>query len=198
VRGKLATGLALVAAVGIFVGVFAVTGSLLWSPLLAAAGAVGLYLMVDSRRPSEVHDDEYEADADKKMEAALRTVREIRRAAKDVASPTAKHLLQQACDQAPELLARVKARSPNSLYSSASQLGAHLTSLNGVLTQYLDIQRNPAFYTEPAVLLSGGEAAFDRFAQFTLDSLRLVNSGDIAQYQANLETVAPPKLPTLS
>ncbi|MCP2322786.1 hypothetical protein HDA40_001293 [Hamadaea flava] len=196
-RGKLAAGAALVAAVGIFVGVFVVTRSLLWSPLLAAAGAVGLYLMVDSRRPSEVSDDEYAADAEKKMEEALRTIREIRRGLKDVASPTAKHLLQQACEQVPELLARVKARSPNSLYSSASQLGAHLTSLSGVLTQYLDIQRNPSFYTDPAALMSGGEAAFDRFAQFTLDSLRLVNSGDIAQYQANLETVAPPKLPTL-
>jgi 5-bromo-4-chloroindolyl phosphate hydrolysis protein len=198
VRSKLATGVALVAAVGIFLAVFLVTRSLLWSPLLAAAGAVGLYLMVDSRRPSQVSDDEYAADAENKMDDALRTVREIRRSLRDVSSPTARHLLQQACDQVPELLARVKARSPNSLYSSASQLGVHLTSLSGVLTQYLDIQKNPSFYTNPAALLSGGEAAFDRFAQFTLDSLRLVNSGDIAQYQANLETVAPPKLPTLS
>jgi len=197
VRGRVATGAALLAAVGIFAGVFLVTRSLLWSPVLAALGAVGLYLMIDSRRPHEVNDDEYEADADKKMEAALRVVRDIRRTSREVLSPTAKHLLQQSCDQVPELLERVKARSPNSLYSSASQLGAHLTSLSGVLTQYLDIQRNPAFYTEPAALLSGGEAAFDRFAQFTLDSLRLVNAGDIAQYQASLETVAPPKLPQL-
>jgi hypothetical protein len=187
----------LLAAVGIFVGVFVVTHSLLWSPVLAALGAVGVYLMIDSRRPHQVSDDEYEADAEKKMEAALKVVREIRRNSRDVASPTAKHLLQQACDYVPELLDRVKARSPNSLYSSASQLGAHLTSLSGVLTQYLDIQRNPTFYTDPAALLSGGEAAFGRFAEFTIDSLRLVNAGELAQYQANLETVAPPKLPQL-
>jgi hypothetical protein len=197
VRGRLAAGVALVAAVAVFAGLFAVTRSLLWSPVLAAAAALGLYLMIDSRRPHEVSDDEYEADADRKVEEALRVVREIRKQIMNVASPSARHLLQQSCDYVPELLQRVKTRSPNSLYSSASQIGAHVTSLSGVLTQYLDIQRNPTFYTNPAALIQGGETAFQRFAEFTVDSLRLVNSGDIAQYQANLETVAPPKLPSL-
>jgi hypothetical protein len=191
VRGRIATPVALLAAIGVFLGVFAVTRSLLWSPVLAALAAVGVYLMIDSRRPHEVHDDE------RKVREALRIIRDIRRLSDDVASRTAKRQLLQSCDYVPELLSRVKARSPDSLYSSASQLGAHLTSLVGVLTQYLDIQRNPAFYTDPAGLLSGGEVAFQRFAEFTVDSLRLVNAGDIAQYQANLATVAPPKLPQL-
>jgi hypothetical protein len=195
VRARLATGAALLAAVGIFVGVFLATHSLLWSPALAAVTALGLYLMIDSRRPYQVRDDRYAEDAERKMADVLRAVRDIRRQARGVASPIAKRLLKQACDQVPELLARVKAHSPDSLYSSASQIGAHLTSLNGVLTQYLDIQRNPTFYSEPAALLRGGEAAFQRFAEFTLESLRLVNAGDIAQYQVNLETVVPPKLP---
>lgn len=196
-RGRVAAGVALVAAVAVFTGAFAVTRSLLWSPVLAAAAALGLYLMIDSRRPHEVSDDQYEADADRKVDEALRVVREIKRQIKDVASPSARNLLQQSCEYVPELLQRVKLRSPNSLFSSASQIGAHVTSLSGVLTQYLDIQRNPTFYTNPAALIQGGETAFQRFAEFTVDSLRLVNSGDIAQYQANLETVAPPKLPSL-
>lgn len=196
-RGRIAAGVALVTAVAVFAGVFAVTRSLLWSPILAGAAALGLYLMVDSRRPNEVSDDEYEADADRKVEEALRAIREIRKQIKSVQSPSARNLLQQSCDYVPELLDRVKKRSPNSLYSSASQMSAHVTSLAGVVTQYLDIQRNPTFYTNPAALMHGGETAFQRFAEFTVDSLRLVNSGDIAQYQANLETVAPPKLPSI-
>jgi hypothetical protein len=197
VRARVAAGAALVAAVVVFVGVFVVTGSLVWSPVLAAVAALGLYLMVDSRRPREVSDDEYVADADRKVEDTLRIVRDIRKRLTEVKSPAVRHQLQQSCDYVPELLARVKKNSPNSLYSSASQIGAHVSSLAGVLTQYLDIQRNPTFYTNPAALMHGGETAFQRFTEFTVDSLRLVNSGDIAQYQANLETVAPPKLPSL-
>ncbi|NUR31566.1 MAG: hypothetical protein HOV83_37970 [Catenulispora sp.] len=196
-RHRIATPAALLAAVGVFAGVFLVTGSVLWSPLLAAVAAVGVYLMVDDRRAAQISDDAYAADADEKVDEVLKVIRDIRRQAKDVASPIAKHQLQQSCDYVPELLNRVKQRSPNSLYSNASQLGAHLTSLSGALTQYLDIQRNPAFYNDPAALLKGGEEAFGRFAEFTVDSLRLVNSGDLAQYQANLQTVAPPKLPQL-
>ena len=122
---------------------FAVTGSLLWSPLLAALAALGLYLMLDDRTPNQVRDDDYAQDADRKVEEVLRTVREIRGSPARSLSPSAKHSLQQACDYVPELLTRVRQTSPNSLYSSASQLGAHLTSLAGVVDQYLDIQRKP-------------------------------------------------------
>jgi hypothetical protein len=97
----------------------------------------------------------------------------------------------------PELLDRVRANSPNSLYSSASHIGGHLASLTGAVRQYLDIQRKPALYAEPAALLRSGEEAFRRFTEFAFDSVRLVNQGDIAAYRANLETVAPPKLPEL-
>jgi hypothetical protein len=197
VKRRVATPLALLTAIGVFAGLYAATGSLLWSPLLAAVSAVGVYLMLDSRTAAQVRDDEYGADADRKADEVARTVREIRKLSRDVASPTVRHLLQQSADHVPELLNRVRATSPNSLYSSASQLGAHLQSLLGVVRQYLDIQRNPAFYDDPAALLAGGEQAVQRFTEFTIDSLRLVNQGELAQYQANLQTVAPPKLPQL-
>lgn len=194
---RVATPLALLVAIGVFGGLFHVTGSLLWSPLLAALSALGVYLMLDSRTASEVRDDEYGADADRKVDEVVRAAKEVRKLSRDVASPSVKHLLQQAAEFVPELLDRVRATSPNSLYSSASQLGAHLQSLLGVVRQYLDIQRNPTFYDDPAALLAGGEQAVQRFTEFTIDSLRLVNQGDLAQYQANLQTVAPPKLPQL-
>jgi hypothetical protein len=197
VKHRFATPAALGIAVGVFAGTFALTGSLLWSPVAGFVVALGAYLMLDDRSPHQVSDDDYEQDAERKMDEALSVIRDIRKRLKEVASPGARHSLQQACETVPELLARVKATSPNGLYSSASQLSAHLSSLSGVLIQYLDIQRKPAFYHNPAQLLAGGEQAFARFAEFSIDSVRLVNSGELAQYQANLETVAPPKLPQL-
>lgn len=194
---RVAAPLALLVAVGTFAGLFAATGSLLWSPLLAALAALGVYLMADSRTPAQVRDDEYGADAGRKADEVRQAAKELRKLSRDVASPSVKHLLQQSAEYLPELLDRIRATSPNSLYSSASQLGSHAQSLLGVVRQYLDIQRNPAFYPDPAALLAGGEQAVQRFTEFTVDSLRLVNQGDLAQYQANLQTVAPPKLPQL-
>ncbi|WP_117210944.1 hypothetical protein [Allorhizocola rhizosphaerae] len=196
-RHRLATPVSLLAAVGVFAGGYALTGSLLWSPVLAAAAAIGVYLMLDDRTPTQVRDDDYDADAARKVDEALAVVADIRKRLRDVSSARARHDLQQACAAVPELLDRVRATSPSSLFSSASQLSAHLTSLSGVLAQYLDIQRKPAFYPDAARLLEGGEQAFARFSEFALDSVRLVNSGELAQYQANLQTVAPPKIPQL-
>jgi hypothetical protein len=194
---RVAAPLALLVAVGSFAGLFAVTRSLLWSSLLAAVAAIGVYLMLDSRTAAQVRDDEYDDDAGRKADEVRQAVKELRKLSRDVASPSVKHSLQQSAEYVPELLDRIQATSPNSLFSSASQLGAHVQSLLGVVRQYLDIQRNPAFYDDPAALLAGGEQAVQRFTEFTIDSLRLVNQGDLAQYQANLQTVAPPKLPQL-
>jgi hypothetical protein len=197
VRAKLATPVALAAAVVVFAVVFAVIGSLLWSVLLAVAAAFGAYLMLDHRTPVQVRDDTYSEDADRKVAEALRLVRDIARLGRQVTSTAARGSLEMACRYVPELLERVKANSPDSVYSSASQMVAHLSSLHGVLTQYLDIQRKPALYQRPQALRDSGEEAFRRFAEFAFDSVQLVNQGDIAQYQANLATVAPPKLPSL-
>jgi hypothetical protein len=196
-RGKLAAPVALVAAVAAFTGIFLISGSLLWSPIVAIVAALGLYLMIDDRSHVEVADDTYAEDAQRKTDEVLKLVKEIGRLAKDVRSPSARGSLESACRLVPELLNRVKANSPNGLFSSASQLGAHLSSLHGVLTQYLEIQRAPDFYKNPAALQASGELAFLRFSEFAFDSVQLVGQGEIAQYRANLETVAPPKLPQL-
>lgn len=196
-RGKLATGLGLITAVVAFAGLFLLTGSILWSVVVGLVGALGVYLVVDSRTPNEVANDTYAEDADRKVEEALRVVREIKRLTKDVGSPSARSQLDLASTTVPELLSRVKAGSPDSLYSSAAQLGAHLSSLRGVVEQYLDIQAKPTFYRDPTALLANGEEAFRRFAEFAVESVHLVNQGNVAAYRANLETVAPPKLPAL-
>jgi hypothetical protein len=73
-----------------------------------------------------------------------------------------------------------------------------VASLAGVVRQYLDIQRKPSFYRDPDALKLSGDDAFRRFTEFAFESVQLVNQGDIATYRANLETVAPPRLPDLS
>jgi hypothetical protein len=190
-KAKIATSVALVSAVVIFAGIYLLTESLLWSALVAAAGAVGVYLMMDARTPKQVESDTYAEDAERKV------VREVRKLSRDVTSTSARGSLESACQYVPELLDRVRTNSPNSLYSSASQIGGHLASLVGAVRQYLDIQRKPALYAEPQALMRSGEEAFRRFTQFAFDSVQLVSQGDIAAYRANLETVAPPKLPEL-
>jgi hypothetical protein len=196
-RHRLASPVGLATAVAVFFGVFVLSGSLVVAVPLAAAAALGVYLMVDDRTPREVADDEYVDDANHKVADALRVIDEIRGYAPGVASAEARASLTAACRYVPELFERIRITAPNSLYSTASQVGGHLDSLRGVLTRYLDIQRRPELYSDPAGLQRGGEAAFARFAEFALDSVRLVNQGDLARYQANLDTVAPPKLPEL-
>ncbi|PZG16715.1 hypothetical protein C1I95_16945 [Micromonospora craterilacus] len=196
-RRKLAAPVALAAAVAVFTGVFAATTSFLWAPLLAVAAALGVYFMLDDRSPAQARGDDYLDEARAKVEEALKVLRGIERLSREVQAPVARAALQSACRYVPELFDRVRAAAPNSLYSTASQIGGHLTSLDGVVRQYLDIQGKPVLYTDPEALRHSGELAFERFAAFTLDSVRLVNQGDIAQYRANLDTVAPPKLPEL-
>ncbi|MEO3924167.1 hypothetical protein ABGB07_09955 [Micromonosporaceae bacterium B7E4] len=194
-RGKLAAPVALTTAVAVFAGMFVLTGSFLWAPLLAVAAAVGVYLMIDDRSPAQARSDDYVDEARAKVGEALSILRGIERLSPEVRAPTARAALESACRYVPELFDRVQAKSPNSLYSTASQIIGHLGSLEGAVRQYLDIQREPVLYTDPEALKRSGELAFERFAAFALDSVRLVNQGDIAQYRANLDTVAPPKLP---
>ncbi len=196
-RHRLAPPVALAAAVGAFTLVFTLTDSLLWSPLLAAAIALGLYLMLDDRTATRVQQDTYADEARDRVDEALRVLRGIERHARDVRQPEARRALEDACRYVPELFDRVRDRSPDSLYSTAARMGGHLHSLDGAVRQYLDIQRQPVLYQDPETLRRNGEQAFRRFADFALDSVRLVNQGDIAQYRANLDTVAPPSLPDL-
>jgi hypothetical protein len=196
-RAKAATPLALVTAVAVFGVLFLFTHSFLWAPLLAVVAAFGVYFMLDDRSPAEVADGDYAEDANDRAGDVLRIVKQVKGLLNQVQSPAVRHSLQQACEAVPELLTRVRKTAPNTLYSSASTLYGHLVSLSGVVEQYLDIQNKPAFYRDPHALMQGGELAIQRFTEFTIESVRLVNQGELAQYQANLETVAPPQLPEL-
>lgn len=198
---RLATPLALATAVLVYVVFFLLLGGAgvlvqVGVPaLLAAVAASGIVVML-GRTPAEITDDAYHDDASGMVRTALATMDEVVRASRAISSPTLRADVAQVAAQVPELLARTRAESPTSLYSSASVLHGHLTSLLGVVTQFADIERNPSFYRNAPELLHEGGEAVRRFRDFTLESIRLVNAGGIAEYRANLDTVAPPSIPT--
>jgi hypothetical protein len=196
-RHRLAGPLGLLAAVGVFLAVFVPTGSLVLSPLLAGAAAIGVYLMVDDRNLNQVVEDNYEDEANRKVKRVLRQLETVEDRIGRITDRDARRSLELACRYVPELVNRVRDTAPNSLYSTASQLSGHLTSLDGVAVRYLDIQARPDLYPDPQLLCQRGREGFERFAEFIRDSIRLVNQGDLAEYQAHLETVAPLKLPEL-
>lgn len=49
----------------------------------------------------------------------------------------------------------------------------------------------------PPGLAAQGKAAILRFDEFTIETMQLLTQGDMAEYQANLDTVAPPAIPKL-
>lgn len=162
--------------------------------LLAAIG-VGVLLVPTT---AQIRDAEYASDAKDRAAACRALLRQIAQEAGTLHSPSMRQLVRQTQQVVPDLLDRVAATSPTSLYSSASQLEGHLQSLLGVVRTYVDVEAKPTYYTRPEKMLQQGEEATRRFVDFAIDSIRLVNQGDIAEYRANLETVAPPTMPTLT
>lgn len=198
---RFATPLALLSAVVVFLAFFLLlpgAGAVVQvgvPAVLAAIAATGVAVML-GRTPAQITDDAYHGDAAAIARTAEDTMAAVVRAARPIGSARLRDDIDQIRRQVPELLRRTREESPNSLYSSASSLNGHLTSLLGVVTQYADIERNPSFYPQADVLLREGAEAVHRFRDFTLDSIRLINAGGIAEYRANLDTVAPPEIPT--
>lgn len=164
---------------------------------LAIATAVGVSLVM-WRSPAQISDDSYNDDAEDKVRSCRRIVDEISSQGRSLHSASMKSLVQQISKVVPDLLDRVKRASPSSLYSSASQLEGHLRSLSGVVSTYCDVEEHPSYYKQPDEVLLEGEQATRRFLDFAVDSIRLINQGDLAEYRANLATVAPPEMPVLA
>lgn len=199
---KYANWWAMLAAVVVFLGMFAALAGvtdvirLAGPAVLAVLAGLGTRLAL-ARTPAQISDESYREDARELVEQCEGLVDQIRKAARGVRSPSLRAQVERVGQVVPELLRRVERTSPTSLYSSASQLREHLTSLRGVVATYAEIEANPSFYDRPTAQLTAGEQAVDRFVDFTLDNIRLVNQGDVATYQSNLATVAPPEMPKL-
>lgn len=196
------TLVALLAAAVVYLVMFGVLADatdlirLLGPAVLAVMAAGGTKLML-KRSAAQITDEAYRDDAKGQMRACLDLVGQIRDNARRAQSHSLRNEVERMAQVVPELLRRVERTSPTSLYSSASQLRTHLESLDGVVRTFGDIEKNPSFYDDPQAQLVAGEQAVRRFVEFATDSIKLVNQGDLAAYQANLDTVAPPKMPTL-
>lgn len=194
--------LSLAAAVVVFVALFfGLAGAdvllrLALPAVLGAAAAIGMRVMTRPTRP-ELIAQEYQDNALGKVQEARDLVRQLSGVAIKVRHQKMRATIDQSVRSVPELLRRVEQLSPDTLYSSAGQVAMHLESLVGVVEQYAEIERHPTYYANPEELLAAGESAAQRFADFTIDSIRLINLGELAEYQANLETVTPPQLPGL-
>ncbi|MEL4505179.1 5-bromo-4-chloroindolyl phosphate hydrolysis family protein [Luteococcus sp. H138] len=193
---------ALLVAALVFVAMFALLADAtdlirLFGPAVLAVMAAGGTKLMLQRSAAQISDEAYRDDAKGQMRACLDLVAQIRENASRARSNSLRNQVERMAQVVPELLRRVERTSPTSLYSSASQLRTHLESLDGVVRTFGDIEKNPAFYDRPQEQLVAGEQAVHRFVEFATDSIKLVNQGDLAAYQANLDTVAPPRMPTL-
>ncbi|MGO4955981.1 hypothetical protein ACTQ49_01690 [Luteococcus sp. Sow4_B9] len=200
---KYSLATALVVGAVVFVGMFLALEPatdlirLVGPTVLAAVAATGTNLLL-ARSPAQIADETYAQDARALGRGCTELAEQIRRDGRQLRSASMRRELDRMVQVVPELLARVERTSPSSLYSSASQLKGHLTSLQGVVRTYSDIEKHPNFYDQPDQLLLAGEQAVRRFVEFGHESIRLVNQGDLASYQANLATVAPPEMPELT
>ncbi len=164
--------------------------------VLAAVAASGTYLML-ARSAAQISDDAYHDDARAKAREVEQTIARAVDASRKVRNPVVRASIARAGEVIPELLDRLAASQPSSLYSSAARLAGHARSLQGLVEQYADIEAHPSYYHDAPALLAEGERAIERFDAFALESIRLVNQGEMATYQANLDTVAPPEIPRL-
>ncbi len=199
---RLATPIALVAAIVVYLIFFTLLGGagvlvrVLVPAALAAGASFGVFVMT-GRTKAQLQADNYQDEAQLKVREVHRTLQQIKQEAKSIRNPKVRAAIDHASVTVRELLARIEQTQPSSLYSSAARLGGHVHSLLGVVDRYADIEARPQYYNDSAGLLAQGHRAIVRFDEFALESIRLVNQGDMAEYQANLDTVAPPEIPQL-
>ncbi len=150
-----------------------------------------------SRDPAQIEDDNYRDDAKALASKVKHDMAETALMAGDITDAEIQSALRRASHTVPEILSRVEEDQPNSLYSSASKFDGHVASLQGIVESYLDIKRHPDYYKNSSILLEQGKQAILRFDEFTIETMQLLPQGDMAEYQANLDTVAPPAIPKL-
>lgn len=197
-----ASTVALLSAALIYAVLFLLLGGAdMWVQLLAPAvfaalGAIGVKLML-SRDQREIADHTYWEDARALANSVRSDMGRVHALIPSVPDHQVQGALARACRTVPELLDRVAEDQPTSLYSSASKLQGHVSSLKGVVEAYLDLYANPDYYKDAPALAAQGKAAIMRFDEFTIETMQLLTQGDMAEYQANLDTVAPPAIPKL-
>lgn len=196
------TTIALATAVVVYLVMFmALAQSDLWlrltaAALLAAGAAVGVQFMA-GRTKGELAADAYDDDAKALVRKTNALMAQADSRARELSDPSLRVAIGRSRRTVAQLLERVEEDQPTSLYSSASKFAGHAQSLVKVVDAFVDIEQHPAYYRNAPALLEQGAQAIRRFDEFAIESIQLVNQGDMADYQANLNTVAPPAIPKL-
>lgn len=200
---RYATPIALGVAVGVYLAFFFLLAGddglllRLAAPAgLAAVAAAGVWFML-SRTAAEVQQDNYAEMSREKVRRISELLAEAARTSGRVRDARVRDGVELARHQVPELLARIEQSDPTGLFSSASKFEGHVESLVGLVKKYADIEARPRYYDDPESMLADGIAAVDRFNEFTVESIRLVNQGAMSEYKANLQLVAPPEIPQI-
>ncbi len=129
---------------------------------------------------------------------ALAANTRVARLAMGVRDNPTRESLQRACAIVPTLLARTERADPDSLPATSVKMLDYLSSVESVLTQYLDIQHSPAGYRNGEELLAKGRntlAGFESFAEQSAASVADANLDAFFTGLARLELMNPPQLP---
>lgn len=196
------TTIALTATVVVYVVLFLLLGNS--EPLLRVLAPAAFALvagfgtkMMLGRNQAQIEDDAYHDDARSLANDVRREMREVLALGVSLPDAEARQAIERAGKTVPEILDRVEEDQPASLYSSASKFHGHVESLKGVVEAYIDIMEHPDYYRDASGMAAQGKAAMLRFDEFTIETMQLLTQGDVAEYQANLDTVAPPAIPKL-
>jgi predicted PurR-regulated permease PerM len=166
-----------------------------WSVLAALIGAIvafilaaaGAWLIADSRGTQQLQLDAYAVETQQKMQEALAKLAALRAYIPQIHDQETAHLLGQVCDDVEKLFERIRTNNANSLLSSAVIMSGHLTSLQWVFDQYIDIQQNPRYFDNPAEKFQKGGEALRSFDQYVMNSIRLLETGQNAQFEVAIK-----------
>jgi hypothetical protein len=199
IRDNLAPLSGMAVFVAAFLAVYSATTSILSSALVSVPLAVGVFLILRALFPANADLREYNLDSRRRVKKVMSYVDNITKLARQVSDPTAQNSLLDACKIIPQLLTQTQQQQTTSfkIASTAANVQNYLTSVESVLTIYLRIQKDPAFFVNGDQQLAAGRKGFADFDAFALKSIQQLNAGDTAGYAANLETLEPLTLPEI-
>ena len=149
--------------------------------------AVGSWLIVDSRSGQQLQLEAYALETQQKMREALTKLAALRAYIPQINDQETARLLGQVCDDVEKLFERIRTNNANSLQSSAVIMSGHLTSLQWVFEQYVDVQQYPRYFDNPDEALRKGAQALRSFDQYVVNSIRLLETGQNAQFEVAIK-----------
>jgi hypothetical protein len=160
--------------------------------------AFAIWSLIDNRSRQELETDAYADEAEERVRTVRAALRQARDGAKKIANPNVKQLVAQIAGDTDLLIDKIRAANPGTLQSSAVILSGHLESLNVVIQQYAEIERQARYFDDPEAKLQAGEAALHGFEEFLAKSIKLLEQGDTLNYAVALKGLEATKYSALT